>query len=537
MRLYLFFLVLIPQLSQAQLFSEVSEEVGMNYRYEGNEFQMAGGGLMVIDVNNDGWEDIYQCGSVFDSKLWINKKGYFSDATSNYGLDVLNGYFIQGAVSADFDNDGFQDFFVANFGAGLQRGDKKSPVLLHNVEGLRFEPIYLDSLLPPAYYSSATLGDFNNDGFSDIYITNYLSSMGELMNEEGTVTGYVPSCFENKLLMNLHGNGFVECAAEYGLNDPGCGLSAQFTDLDGDNDLDLLLLNDFGMWTRNGNRIFRNNYPEKSFTDISDEIGFNHQMYGMGFGPGDYDNDGDVDYYVTNIGENYLFNRDGENLKNVANELKIDAPFVRDTIRGTSWSGLFFDMDFDSDLDLFVSRGNVAVMVPKTAVSDPNKLYKNHNGNFKDISAESGLSDRLSHRGSVVLDFDHDGDLDIISNVVKMPWVAFAGADQKIKVYRNDQKAGNWIGIILVGNENINADCFGCSVTFENDTIKQTHSVDGGSGHASQSTRILYFGLGKAKKLPSLTVDWSNGETSRYEKLKAGNIYKVDSILGLEKIR
>lgn len=491
---------------------------------------------MVIDVNNDGWEDIYQCGSVFDSKLWVNRQGYFMDETREFGLGALSGYFIQGAVSMDFNNDGYQDFFVANFGAGLQRGDKKSPVLMQNIDGKYFLPMYLDSILPPAYYSSACLGDFNKDGFTDIYITNYLSSMGELMGPNKVVVGYDPECFENKLLLNVNGIGFRECAAEYGLNDPGCGLSARFTDIDNDNDPDLLLLNDFGMWTDQGNRCFRNNYPEASFTDISSEVKFDHQMYGMGIGPGDFDNDGTLEYFVTNIGENYLFNTDSLKFGNSAVKDKVDSPYVRDTVRATSWSGLFFDMDFDSDLDLYVSRGNVAVMVPRTAVSDPNKLYRNDQREFEDVSSSSGLSDRLSHRGSVVLDYDRDGDLDIISNVVKMPWAAFANTNQKIKVYRNDQKTGNWIGIKLSGKEDINSDCFGCSVVFESKDTIQRVAVDGGSGHASQSTRILYFGLGSSKKVDKLTVHWTNGSSSEFTGLKAGNIYKIGMNAAPEKI-
>jgi hypothetical protein len=521
------FILCIPFSVFSQLFTEVSDQVGMVYRYPGNEFQMAGGGLMVIDVNNDGWEDIYQCGSVFDSKLWVNDQGHFSDQTKEFGLGVLSGYFTQGAISADFDNDGYQDFIVANYGKGLQRGDKKSPVLLHNKKGKRFEAIYLDSLLPPAYYSSACVGDFNKDGYTDVYLTNYLSAMGELSDSSNNVIGYNPSCYENKLLLNINGTSFRECANEYGLDNAGCGLSAQFTDIDGDNDLDLLLLNDFGMWNGLTNRCYRNDFPESGFTDISNEIAFNHSMYGMGIGPGDYNNDGSVEYFITNIGENKLLHFDSLNVRDMASTLSVDAPYVKDTVRSTSWSGLFFDMEFDGDLDLFVSRGNVAVLVPRTALSDPNKLYRNVNNGFEDVSARSGVSDRLSHRGSVILDFDHDGDLDIISNVVKMPWVAFAQEEQKIKVFQNNQKAGNWIGILLKGEEGVNADCFGCSVTFEQGDKELKMNVDGGSGHASQSTRILYYGLAKSSKIDAVHVNWGNGKYCTYKSLKSNAVYSI----------
>lgn len=515
--------------AQAQMFTEVSDQVGLDYIYPGNDFQMAGGGLMVIDVNNDGWEDFFQSGGVFDSKLWINHEGKFKDETAKYGLGGLSGYFIQGAVSADYNNDGYQDFLIVNYGMGMGMGDKHSPVLLRNNKGVAFEIIDLSNVLEPGDYTAACWGDFNKDGFSDVYITNYVATMSGLYDTTGVEIGYNPTCYENKLLVNVGGESFVEAATAFGLNNSGCGLAASFTDIDNDNDLDLLLLNDFGEWTGQGNRCFRNNYPDSSFTDISVEVGFDHQMYGMGIGLGDYDQDGDIDYYVTNIGRNYLFNNSKGEFTDTGKELGLDIPFVYDSVRGTSWSGLFFDMDFDGDLDVFVSKGNVATLVPKTALSDANRLFRNEKGTFVDVSKTSGLSDILSHRGSVVFDYDHDGDLDVLSSIVKLPWSAFANREQKLKLYRNDQKVKNWIGIKLKGEEGMNNDCFGCKVYFLQQDKTMLKEVDGGSGHASQSSRILYFGLGDAKRLESLKVDWTNGSVDTFTGLKAGKVYEINA--------
>lgn len=515
--------------AQVPVFNEISSEIGLNYIYPGNDFQMAGGGVMIIDVNNDGWEDFFQSGGVFDSKLWINKRGTFVDGTTEYGLDVLKGYFIQGAVSADYNNDGFQDFFIANYGIGMSRGDKKSPALLKNIHGKRFEIIRMDSVVGPGNFASACWGDINQDGFPDLYLTNYIASMGGISDSNGVEIGYDPFCFENKLLLNLAGKDFRECAKEYGINDAGCGLAASFTDVDNDGDQDLLLLNDFGEWTNSGNKFFRNDYPLTKFTDVSEENGFAHLMYGMGIGQGDYDQDGDLDYYTTNIGSNCLFQNTNGQLVDVAKEMNLDLKFVRDSIRGTSWTALFFDVDFDGDLDLYVSKGNVATLVPKTVISDPNKFFVNENGIYIDRSTESGLADILSHRGSALLDFDHDGDLDLISSVVKLPWSAFAKKDQKLKFYRNDTPHGNWIGIKLIGEKEINKDCFGCKVLFENDSTKMLREVDGGSGQASQSSRILYYGLGNKLFLKKATVLWLGGKKLTLEDLKAGYVYEVYS--------
>ncbi len=537
-KLTLFFIFFCFTFSSfSQLFEEVSAEIGLDYVYPGNGFQMAGAGLMVIDVNNDGWEDFFQSGGVFDSKLWINNHGVFEDATEEYALDGLSGYFIQGAISLDFNNDGFQDFFIVNSGTGMAMGDKYSPVLLENIEGKSFKIIKMDQIIAPGNFSSAAVGDFNNDGFTDIYLTNYVATMGVLLDSTGVEIGYKTSCFENKLLLNKNGQAFIESAKEFGINDGGCGLSATFTDVDNDGDLDLLLLNDFGEWTGEGNKFFRNEYPKNHFSDLSDSTGFNHKMYGMGIGTYDYNLDGRLEYYITNIGENYLFNYNGSTFEDNAKNLKIDATYSYGKTKGTSWSGLFFDVEFDGDLYLFVSKGNVLTIVPKTAISDANLFFLNEGGEFKNVSNSSGVNDILSHHGAIIFDYDHDGDLDIISSVVKLPWGPFANKEQKLKVYKNNTPTKNWIGIKLIGESGINKDCFGCKVLFQQDTIQMISQVDGSSGHASQSTRILYFGLNNAKKIDKITVLWTDGTTSIFSNLKNGFIYEVKSSGEIKKLK
>jgi hypothetical protein len=511
------------------LFTEVSDEVGLNFSYPGNQFQMAGSGLMVIDINNDGWEDLFQCGGVFDSKLWLNKEGEFKDVTQQYNLGELSGYFIQGAVAADFNNDGFEDFIITNFGKGLSSGDEKHPVVLINVGGDHFDYLSLEGALELGYYTSASVGDINNDGFVDIYITNYLNSMGEIEDSLSGEMGYNPSCSENKLLINENGTSFIEASELYGINDNGCGLSSSLVDIDNDNDLDILLLNDFGMWSGIGNKCFQNNYPEASFSDISDQINFNKKMYGMGIGSGDYNSDGEMEFYVTSVGQNSLYKIEAGSFKDIAKHNEVDLAFVYDSIRGTSWSGLFFDYEFDGDLDLFISKGNVAILTPKTAITDPNKLFIQERNTFVDTSEVSGINNGLSHRGAVILDYDRDGDLDIITSVAKMPWGAFGGQDQKIKCYRNNVIRHNFIVVELVGEEGINKNAFGSKVYFNKGSKTMVKTVDNGSGHASQSTRLLYFGLGNNKSLDELQIIWPNGVHTFHYGLPANQKYTIHS--------
>ena len=528
MKIIAFYFLVINVCLYGQRFEEVSTSVGIDYNYSGNDNQEVGAGVTIIDVNNDGWDDIFQSGGVFPSKLWLNKKGKFTDETESYRLGFLDSLFVQGAASADFDNDGFEDLFIANMGIPAHRGDNAPPVLLKNINGHHFEPVFQDVFNDISNYSGCAWGDVNNDGFVDLYLLGYVEDMENGFDSIGKVVTYVPNCISNKLYLNQGGENFKEVSAEYGVNDFGCGLAACFTDYDNDNDIDLILLNDFGQFNHLGNRLYRNEFPLDSFTDMSTALGFYSEFYGMGVGPGDYDNDGDLDYYLTNIGQNYLFQNDRTHMIQKSLALGVDLSFVRDSLTGTSWSGLFFDVENDGDLDLFVSKGYLNSLVD-VVILDENKFFTNlGNGNFQEKSKSVGLNDSLIHRGSAFIDFDHDGDLDIVSSVIKSSRSEFANTNQKIKLYENlSISNNNWIGIKLVGSENVNRSCVGCSITITLKNGKQIKEVDGGSGHSSQSSKILYFGLGEQKQIENTEIQWLGSETTIVPILKAGKTYRI----------
>ncbi len=516
--------------SQAN-YTEVGLKKGLTYIYPGIDLLDTGAGVTIIDANNDGWDDIVQCAGIFKTKLWINNKGFFEDKTSTFFSNYLDTVFVQSAVSGDFDNDGYTDLFVCNYGTGSGgMGDKKNPILFKNNNGKSFSPVFSETFNELGAYSSAAWGDINNDGFIDLYVANYVVEMSEKNYGPNNIRGYNPTCLENKFYINQSGKGFKELSKRYGLNNDGCGLTVCFTDYDNDKDVDIMLLNDFGEWNHKGNQLFKNEFPKDTFINVSVSSGFYHEMYGMGVGIGDYDGDGDLDYYITNIGENLLLKNSGRgDFTSVAKSLNIDNTWVNDSLRGTSWSPIFFDVDNDTDLDLFVGTGNVKTMTPKTAIKDPNKFYLNSGNNlFKDVSASSNTNDVLSHRGSAVFDFDHDGDLDIISSIIKMGWADFGGMDQRIKLFRNNLRNNNhWIGFKLVGSGSSNKDGLGSQIIIDINGVKQIREVDGGSGHSSQSTKNIYFGIGKSKKIDSITIKWLGGKSQNFNNLKPGHVYTI----------
>jgi hypothetical protein len=130
---------------------------------------------------------------------------------------------------------------------------------------------------------------------------------------------------------------------------------------------------------------------------------------------------------------------------------------------------------------------------------------------------------------SAIFDFDKDGDLDIISSVLKLPLAAFAGLDQKIKLFANQTLAGNFVVIELVGVNGVNSDCFGCKLEVEVNGVSTIFYVDGGSGHASQSSKYIYCGIGENKFASQASVWFTDGSSFVMKKLKRRHVYRISS--------
>ena len=528
-RIYFIYFLFIPYLVHPQNFTEVSDASGMNYIYPGNDHQEAGAGVTILDVNNDGWDDVFQAGGIFSSKLWLNKHGVFVDVSEQYEITQLDSLFVMGAVSGDYNNDGFTDLFITNLSTLKSRGDNRPPVLLKNVEGNYFEPVFQEVFNEKGFYPSCSWGDYNNDGFIDLFVLNYIENMNTYFDSTKHKFIYNPKCLRNKFYQNIEGEAFIDKSAYYQLDDIGCGLASCFTDYDNDNDVDLILLNDFAQWNNMGNLFYRNEFPNDKFFEISHELGFYDEFYGMSVGPGDIDNDGIFDYYLTNIGQNRLYKNEVDTMIEVGKKLNVDLTFDHDSVKTTSWSGLFFDLENDGDVDLFVTKGYLQSF-EDVVVLDKNKIFKNKNGRFRDISKGSGIEDEIVQRGAAYFDFDHDGDLDLVTGVIKMRKGEFGKLEQKIKLYRNENKKKNkWIGIQLLGSNGVNSDCLGCSVSMTmRNGKKQIREVDGGTGHSSQSTKTLYFGLGKQKYVYNIEIQWLGQETTTLKKIKSGHVYRVN---------
>ena len=518
-----FLLLVATGLSGQTTFTDVTHEAGIDHVFHVFEGTF-GGGATVFDINNDGFEDLFITSGTATDVLYLNNgDGSFKNIYDSSGLTISKGYVTQGAVSADVNRDGFKDLFVTTINTtdGKNTIPRAKNLLFINNGDLTFtdatKEYRLDKL--NSFSTGASFGDVNADGYPDLYIGNYFlefeGTLGVLkdatiVSAHQTAKGY--------LLMNREGKYFENEYEAYGLNHRGFGFGALFTDFDNDADLDLLINHDFG-YKAVPNFLYENQYPRSSYKDISESTEMDLKENAMGAAVGDYNNDGLLDYYVTNIKFNLLMENKGKG-----------QPFVdRAKELGTynfaiSWGANFADFDNDTDLDLYVSNGDLN----PNCTPMGNFYFENNNYTFTDLSRVSGLNDYGIGRGSVVFDLENDGDLDVL--VVNQKPVREFPIDSYTRLFRNDTDAGNWIKVALEGSS-AERNGIGSRVEIVIGDTRMMREIDGGgSSHLSQNSTIAHFGLGNATTVDSVITTWLGGKQQVLLKQKANQLLTVREI-------
>lgn len=486
---FLYFLVLN---GTSQTYVENSTNVNIDHLHV--EPQIMGGGAAFFDFNNDGFDELYITSGMGRDHFYINNQdGTFTEAGITSGLGTTINHNTVGVVTGDIDNDGFRDLFVTT--------DKFSANLLfkNNGNGTFTDISTQAGITDSAWSASASFGDYNLDGYLDLYVSNYCEFpfVSGIPFYDTTISGV------NNFFYVNNGNGtFSEKADLLGVQDDGTALSVTFTDFDNDNDLDIYLGNDFGM-DFNPNMLFENLYPIDSFADITLNSGTGAAIYTMGTAIGDYNEDGLLDYYVSNMADNFLYKNNGDQtFSNIATNTSTAVPSV------TSWGNFFFDYDNDSYLDLFAASGQM--IFRETNQYQINNLFHNNGANnYTDVSLATGLSDSSRSRGAAYSDFDNDGDLDFVlvnvhvdSNVSDRTWF----------MENQSTSNGNWFKIKLQGTVN-NRDGFGAHVELKANGRSFIREVDGGSGYLSHNSNIIHFGLGTISTIDSIIIHWPGGAT------------------------
>ena len=502
----------LVQFSYSQTFTEVAKQIGVGEHYALDTREMSGG-LVVFDFNNDGYEDIFVTGGLLkNSALFQNmKNGTFQNVYGSSGIVIPVHNQTVGAAAADLDNDGDKDLIVTTF-------ERADVYLFENKNGKFYDITIPAGLEAKIWNTAVSFIDYDLDGDLDMYFSSYVGSNG--------------GCDRNLFYENLGNMKFKEIGEALGVADKGCSLASTFSDYDNDGDFDLLVANDFGL-TVQSNKIYENLHPEKKFVDVSEVSGFNAHIFGMGIEGGDFDEDGDMDYYTTNIGANKFYvNNGNKTMTERGVEFGMDNKHKKGTDSlATSWGILWFDYNHDSYLDLFVSNGNVVLTDSLMSYMDPNLLFRNNGDKtFTEVAEEEGVADIKKGRGVGLIDFDNDGDMDIIQSVVTGQYGARSETDDdRVNFFKSNasENGNHWIQFHLRGTVD-NRDAIGSKIAIYFDGRKLiSETPSGGSSYMSQRTGIIHFGLGKATKIDRVEVTFPNGEKVIKINLDADKRYNI----------
>ncbi len=505
--------------SQNPLFKDKTSYAGINHQFQ-DLFPEMGSGVVFFDLNNDNLLDLFFTGGHMENSLYLNKgNGKFEDISTASGIQ-MPGIRKLGAVSGDMDNDGYRDLLVTTTGGYhnyLFRNlgnntfqNITNPSGIQNVGGSEIED---------QWSFSPTLGDFNLDGFLDIYINNWISE-GQAIFDSITneIIGYAHQGGPNRLYLNNGNLTFTEIATDMGVDDLGCALSGIFSDYDNDRDLDILIANDFGEWWM-PDALFQNEFPDPHFTDLSAACGFDTKLYGMGIGVGDYDHDGDLDYYKTSIGSHVLMQNSGDGtFMEVAEAAGVKQQYVFDQppYLSIGWGAGFLDFDNDTWPDLVVAQGALTqpdFFLPSLD-SLPDKLFRNNSdGTFEDVTYLFETPNLRMSRGFAYGDYDNDGDVDLVFTSPR-DYLATLNPGTPVLFENQLANGSRWLKVKLIGTIN-NRDAFGAHLLIYVDGISWRYEIGGGGhGHNSQHSSIAHFGLYDATKIDSLIVQWPGEMTA-----------------------
>ncbi len=538
----------LPNRDSNLQFVDVAKTAGIDFLHVSGRpekktlLESVSGGVAWIDYNVDGWPDLYLVNagrwedlitgkrSVANALYRNNGNGTFTEESQQAGVE--NSHWGLGAAVGDYDNDGWPDLYVCNYGANT---------LYRNLGDGTFRDVTVSSGVGnPGLSSSAAFADYDQDGWLDLYVANYVQfdprtapwpcpfrNLEVLCGPKGLTP-------EADVLYRNNGDGtFSDTTRRAGMAvPPAYGLGVIWGDYDNDGDSDLFVAND-----SMANFLFQNNgdgtFEERgllSGTALNED---GRSQAGMGLDLGDYDRDGFFDLYVTNFSEDY-----NSLYRNLGNGRFRDVTYLTGvgfpSWKLLGWGAGFVDFDNNGWEDLFVANGHIYPQIDDsqlgTRFEQRKLLFRNlGNGKFQETAqrSASGLNQPCRSRGAAFADFDNDGDVDVVVN----------NMDGPPSLFRNEEgnRNGHWLALSLEGVR-ANRSAIGARVTLETDGGRQIREVRGGASYQAANDLRLHFGLGASDKIESLTVRWGGRRLQKFHdiaadrryRLKEGNSMKVE---------
>lgn len=510
------------------IFQDISEKAGLTSWHhkmgtpEKNYIsETTGSGVALIDYDNDGWLDIYLVnGSTYDALdgkaepphaalFHNNHDGTFTNVALAAG--VTNDRWGYGVAVGDFDNDGWPDLYVTNFG--------KNRLYHNNHDGTFTDVAEKAGVTVGTWSNGPTFGDYDGDGKLDLFVPGYIHydlrhpPAYSFCNFRGVHVMCGPRGLEGEVDHLFHNNGdgtFTDVSEKAGVGDKNryYGFSSTFVDVNNDGKVDLVVAND-----SSPNYLYLNK-GDGTFDDVSISSGFAlnqdaRETANMGLAVGDYRNNGLVDLFTTTFSDDYktLFRNYGD-----ASfvEISSDVGIAQYTYPFLSWGTAFIDFDNDGWKDIMFVGGHVYPQADHnnwgTSFAERPLLYHNvkHGDKFELMPAVegTGLADVIPSRGAAFGDLFNDGKIDVVINCI----------DHTPVLLRNvNADTNHWVGLKLIGGPKSPRDAVGATVYLAAGGIKQRGDVMSGGSYESSNDQRLHFGLGQTTTVDNVEIHWPDG--------------------------
>ena len=516
-------------------FTDVTLAAGIKFKHSIGDFEMSniveatGPGCCVFDYDNDGFMDIYfvngrwhpdvsdNRGRVLKGKLknalyHNNGDGTFTEVTEKAGVAGYDDSYGMAASCADYDNDGYLDLFVCNYG--------KSILYHNNGNGTFTDVTEKAGLASPGWTLAAPWFDYNGDGFLDVFVVQYLDYDKGAFQRTGAY--YKADNFPGPLsyrglpdhLYRNNGNGtFTDVTKEVGLWEPtGRGMGAVACDIDGDGNIDIYVTNDAmpnNLWINDG---------KGHFKDLAVETGTAFGEGGQGvssMGPfvADVDRNGLLDILVPDMGYSSLML---QMRKRFFVDVTTQSGVALLCGQYTGWGGLLNDYDNDGYVDLFIANGDPHHLY----LEEANLARNDGKGKFIDMTDFSGdfFSKKFVGRGAAFADFNNDGNIDILMNAI----------NDSPHLLRNDGGThhNNWLKVVPV-RKDTGMVAIGGTVIVKANSMTMVQPVVAVNGYLTSSDPRPHFGLGKATKADSVEIRWPDGKVQVLTDVKVNQILKI----------
>jgi hypothetical protein len=519
--------------AQPPVFVDVTAKAGITFVHasgatpDKHMVETFGSGVAWIDFDNDGFADLYFVNGkpgTANALYRNNGNGTFTDVTHQSGTAASSHRsYKTGVAVGDYDNDGRLDLYVTALGPNI---------LYHNNGNGTFTDVTIAAGVAGGaneWSTSTGFFDYDRDGDLDLYVANYLDVRQDDnpwcgLRKPGYRMYCNPTIFDgvaDRLFRN-NGNGtFTDVSRQAGIANPaGKGLGVVFCDVDRDGDADIYVANDLVR-----NFLYRNK-GDGTFEDIAYAAGVGFDINGkaqagMGVDCGDVDGNGYPELFVTNFAEelNTLYDNRGEGVfEDVTQKAGLGSGFLP-----LGFGTKMYDVDNDGDLDLHVTNGhvidNVRLYQPKLTYEQKDLLYENSGGRFKDIAAASGPALQAARvgRGLAVADFDNDGYLDVVITSV---------GKRPVLLKNQAARKGNWLEIRAQGTAS-NAFGLGATVRVQAGGTTQVREINNVASYLSSNDTRLHVGLGDAKIATQIEIRWPSGRRQTLREVHANQILVV----------